>query len=105
MWYGQADIFVLPTLSDGFAITQLEAMAHGLPVICTPCCGEVVCDGVDGFVVPARDAAALARAFQQYLSRPDLLSTHSVAAFRKADQFTLNRLAENLIRLEAELLI
>ena len=57
-WYEQADVFVLPTLSDGFAITQLEAMAHGLPVVTTPCCGEVVSDGVDGFVVSARDAGA-----------------------------------------------
>jgi len=40
--YLVADAFVLPTLSDGFAITQLEAMAHGLPVIVTPNCGAVV---------------------------------------------------------------
>src|SRR4030095_8236536 len=31
--YRDADVFILPTLSDGFAITQLEAQAHGLPVI------------------------------------------------------------------------
>jgi len=35
-WYRQSDVFVLPTISDGFALTQLEAMAHGLPVIATP---------------------------------------------------------------------
>ena len=34
-WYRQSDVFVLPTLSDGFALTQLEAMAHGLPVVTT----------------------------------------------------------------------
>jgi glycosyltransferase involved in cell wall biosynthesis len=102
-WYGQADVFVLPTLSDGFAITQLEAMAHGLPVITTPCCGEVVSDAVDGFVVPARDAEALARAFRRYLAQPDLLTSQSAAALVKAGQFTIDRLAENLMRLEAEL--
>lgn len=61
--YQQGHVFVLPTLSDGFAITQLEAMAHGLPVVATPNCGRVVTDGVDGLIVPARDSAALARAF------------------------------------------
>src|SRR5260370_12537111 len=30
--YRHADVFLLPTLSDGFAITQLEAQAHGLPI-------------------------------------------------------------------------
>lgn len=60
--YRWADVFVLPTLSDGFAITQLEAMAHGVPVIATPNCGDVVTSGHDGFVVPPRDAAALAEA-------------------------------------------
>ncbi len=72
-WYRQADVFVLPTLSDGFAITQLEAMAYGLPVVTTPCCGEVVSDGVDGFVVPPRDVATLTKIFVRYLTEPDLL--------------------------------
>ena len=60
--YLQGHVFVLPTLSDGFAVTQLEAMAHGLPVVTTPNCGRVVTDGVDGLVVPVRDSAALAKA-------------------------------------------
>jgi glycosyltransferase involved in cell wall biosynthesis len=102
-WYRQADVFVLPTLSDGFALTQLEAMAHGLPVIATPCCGEVVTDGVDGFIVPPRDAGALTQALQRHLAQPELLSAQSAAAREKSRQFTLDRLAENLAHLEASL--
>jgi glycosyltransferase involved in cell wall biosynthesis len=102
-WYRQADVFVLPTLSDGFALTQLEAMTHGLPVIATPCCGEVVTDGVDGFIVPPRDADALVQALQHYLAQPELLPTQAAAALEKSRQFTLDRLAENLTRLEASL--
>jgi glycosyltransferase involved in cell wall biosynthesis len=102
-WYRQASIFVLPTLSDGFAITQLEAMAYGLPVVTTPCCGDVVSDGVDGFIVPARDADALAKTFLRYLAEPDLLREQQQAALVKAKQFTLERLASNLLKLEAVL--
>ena len=46
--YGDADLFLLPTLSDGFALTQLEAQAAGLPVIASKFCGDVVRDGVNG---------------------------------------------------------
>ncbi len=103
-WYRQADVFVLPTLSDGFALTQLEAMAHGLPVVATPNCGAVVTDGADGFIVPPRDAAALAQTFRRYLAQPDLLVAQAAAAREKSRQFTLIRLAEKLMRLEADLL-
>lgn len=102
-WYQRAHVFVLPTLSDGFAITQLEAMAHGLPVVATPCCGEVIDHGVDGFIVPARDAGALARALQRYFAQPEQLPSHSAAALKKAGQFTLARLAAGLTRVESDL--
>jgi glycosyltransferase involved in cell wall biosynthesis len=102
-WYRRSHVFVLPTLSDGFAITQLEAMANGLPVIATPNCGEVVSDGADGFVVPPRDVEALAQTFRKYLANLDLIKAQRAAALVKAQQFTLKRLAENLARLETGL--
>jgi glycosyltransferase involved in cell wall biosynthesis len=102
-WYRQADVFVLPTLSDGFALTQLEAMAHGLPVVTTPNCGDVVTDGVDGFIVPTRDPAAVVRIFQRYLAEPELLQRQKAAALEKSNQFTLVRLTENLLKLELSL--
>ena len=103
-WYQQSDVFVLPTLSDGFAITQIEAMANGLPVVATPHCGRVVDDGVDGFIVPAKNAEALAAVFLRYASEPGLLESQSAAARQKAGQFSLRHLAQNLTQLEAGLL-
>ena len=46
--YAACDIYVLPTLSDGFAITQIEALSFGLPVITTNRCGNVVTNAEDG---------------------------------------------------------
>jgi glycosyltransferase involved in cell wall biosynthesis len=79
-FYKRADVFVLPTISDGFALTQLEAMAHGLPVITTPNCGRVVTEGLDGFVIPPRDAAALANCLRTLLEDPERLQAMREAA-------------------------
>jgi len=60
----QADAFLLSSLSEGLSNAVLEAMACGIPVVTTDCGGmrEAVTDGVEGFVVPVRNAEAIARA-------------------------------------------
>jgi len=68
--YRAGDVFVLPTLFEGSAIAIYEAMACGLPVVTTPNAGSVVRDGVDGFIVPIRDAAALADRIRQLADDP-----------------------------------
>jgi glycosyltransferase involved in cell wall biosynthesis len=70
--YSSSTAFVLPTLSDGFALTQLEAFAHGLPVIATPNCGHVVEDGLTGFIIPPRDPQALAEAILKFATDRNL---------------------------------
>lgn len=50
-YYERADAFILPTLSDGYAITQLEALSFGLPTIASRNCGSAVTDGVNGMVL------------------------------------------------------
>jgi glycosyltransferase involved in cell wall biosynthesis len=88
--YGSADVFAFPTLSDGFGITQIEAMAHGVPVIATPRCGEVVTDGRDGFVVPPADGRALAEAILKLERDRALLAEMSRQALRRAGAFSLS---------------
>lgn len=58
----ESDVMVLPSLSEGCALVVLEALACGLPVIVTPNTGsnEVLHDGREGFVVPVRQAEAIA---------------------------------------------
>ncbi len=66
-YYRDADVFILPTLSDGFGLTQLEAQAWKLPVIASRYCGEVVRDGFNGVVIEEvtglRIAEVIARVF------------------------------------------
>jgi glycosyltransferase involved in cell wall biosynthesis len=82
-WYQQSEVFVLPTLSDGFALTQLEALSHGLPVITTPKCGRVVEDGKTGFIIPPRGAIELAGAILRF-ARDRHLSASMAPACRAA---------------------
>jgi glycosyltransferase involved in cell wall biosynthesis len=65
--YDEADVFVLPSLYDAWGLVVHEALAHGLAVIATDRVGSVddlVVDGVNGRIVPARDPAALADAMR-----------------------------------------
>lgn len=65
--YAQADIFVLPSLTESFGIVFAEAMACGLPIIGTTVGGipEVVIDRENGILVPPRDVEALLQAIRQ----------------------------------------
>ncbi len=69
----QADIFVLPTHSEGFPLSLLEGMAMGLPVVTTPVGGipEVVKDGVNGYLVPPKDIEMLAKQILTLVKEPD----------------------------------
>jgi glycosyltransferase involved in cell wall biosynthesis len=67
----EADIFLLPSLEDGLALTVVEALACGLPVITTPNTGasEMIEPGKNGEVVPIRDPQAMANAVFKWADR------------------------------------
>ncbi len=97
-YYKTADLFVLPALSDGFAITQLEAQAYGLPVIASRFCGEVVRNGRNGIILEEPSAACIAKAIRDCIADPAQLQTFA-AASDLADEFTLDTFSERLQRL------
>lgn len=86
--YQSADVFVLPTVSDGFAITQLESLAYGVPVVTTPNCGAVVEDGKSGFIVPAGDSRALADALLRFVLDRQLTNYMREACILRAKHFS-----------------
>ena len=77
--YRAADVFILPTLSDGFAITQLEAQAYGLPVISSKFCGSVVESGRNGIILEEPSAACIADAIRDCIANPSRLQTLAAA--------------------------
>jgi glycosyltransferase involved in cell wall biosynthesis len=89
--YRSHDVFLFPTLSDGFGITQLEAMSHGLPVIATKNCGAVVEDGRSGFIVPARNPAAICNALKAIREDPLLYQSLSSGALLRCRAFAPER--------------
>lgn len=94
-YYRDADVFILPTLSDGFGLTQLEAQAWKLPVIASRNCGDVVRDGVNGIVLEEVSGVAIAEVIRELLREPEKLSAMSIRSGVE-ERFSLGMLAKRL---------
>jgi starch synthase len=80
------DVFVFPSLFEGLALVNGEAVSQGLPVITTPNSGgtDILRDGVDGFIVPIRDADAITERLLQLHDDRVLLKQMSDSALEQA---------------------
>jgi glycosyltransferase involved in cell wall biosynthesis len=94
--YQQADIFVFPSLCEGFGLVILEAMAAGLPTVVTPTGGafDIVEDGVHGLRVPFRDVDAIVHAVQQLVKDATLRRRLSDQARQQATELSWSHIAE-----------
>jgi phosphatidylinositol alpha-mannosyltransferase len=89
-YYASADLFCAPSLGgESFGIVLAEAMAVGLPVVCSDIGGyrDVVRDGADGLLVPPRDPEALAAAIAGLLDNPARLAAMGEAAAAAARRY------------------
>ena len=101
-YYAAADVFVTTPWYEPFGITPLEAMACGIPVIGSAVGGiqHTVVDGETGYLVPARDAQALARRLRQLHRDPALGRALGLAGLRRARQhYTWENVAGQLVPL------
>src|SRR5262245_908979 len=102
-----ANVFVLSSYVEGLANTLLEAMAASLPVVATRISGseDVVVDGETGFLVPAGDAAALARSLGELLeARARAAAMGRRARQRVLELCSLEHVATTYLRLYQHLL-
>jgi glycosyltransferase involved in cell wall biosynthesis len=86
---GRMDVVVVPSRYEGFGLTAIEAMACGKPVVASRVDGlaEVIRDGVNGCLVKAEDASALAAALTILLNNDELRKIMGVAARRHVEEY------------------
>jgi len=82
-FYRKSDIFVFPSLNEGFGIVLLEAMSYGLPILATKsgAIPELVTNDVNGLLVLPFQPEALAAAIQHLIINPDLRKRYSQAGY------------------------
>jgi len=81
--YAWADVFLLPSICEGSATVTYEALASGLPVICTPNTGSIVRDEREGFIVPIRSVDAIAESIDTLVRNPTTYRQMSHRARRR----------------------
>lgn len=103
----RAHVFVLPSLVEGLALVILEAMAAGLPVITTPNSGAVGCidENENGFIVPVRDAEAIASRLATLYDHEDRRFAMALAAIAKAEKLSWSRFEHQISGLVAKILL
>jgi glycosyltransferase involved in cell wall biosynthesis len=73
-YYSNSSVFVLPSIEEGLAMVQPQAMACGLPVICTTNTGgeDIVRDSIDGFIISIRDVEKLKEKILYLYENPEI---------------------------------
>jgi L-malate glycosyltransferase len=97
--YSRMDVFVLPSLLEGFGLVLLEAMAAGVPVVATCVDGikEVVIDGECGLLIPPKNPEAIAAAVIKIIEQPQLAKNLVEQGLLRAKLFDIQ---EHLLKLD-----
>ncbi len=97
--YRSSHVFVFPSLDEGSALVTYEAMASGLPLIVTESSGSLARNGVEGIIVPTRDADALATAMERLYRERAAREEMGRAARRRVEPYTWERYGDEIAAL------
>ena len=97
--YRSSDLFVFPSIGEGFGHVLLESLASGLPVLSTTSTAapDLITEGVDGFVIAPRQAGSIAERLEWALTHRGELARMRIAARRKAETFTWLRFRRRML--------
>jgi L-malate glycosyltransferase len=100
-WFNQAKIFILTSISEGLSLAMMEAMACGLPAVVpeTGDLGDLVADGVNGYLTGASDPRVIATRISSLLDEPERLKRFSRSARQAAEQLSIANAAEKWNRI------
>lgn len=101
-YYAISDVFVLPTYREGFPNAVLEAGSMGLPQIVTDIngCNEIVLDGVNGILIPPKDANTLIDAMEKLINNTELRQSLKSNARETIIQKFQNQVVWEALKLE-----
>lgn len=94
------DVWISPSLREGFSLSVLEAMSYGLPVVATACGGteELIADGCDGYLIPPRDVKAMVMAVRDILYDRERARVVGEMARKKIEgHYYLNRYTDEFL--------
>ncbi len=100
------DLFVIPSLQEGFPMVTLEAMAMAKPIVATRIDGitEQITDGVEGILVPPKDPSALAQAINKIIDNKELALSFGAAARKRVErEFTVEKMVTETANLFSSL--
>jgi len=106
-YYSQGSVFVMPSIEEGLAMVQAQAMACGLPLISTINTGgqDLIENGKEGFIIPIRDIEALKEKILFFYENPKKCKEMGQAAKRKVQQgFTWDDYGERVVKAYKEIL-
>jgi glycosyltransferase involved in cell wall biosynthesis len=93
------DVFVLPSIVEGRALVQQEALACGLPLIVTANAGgeDLIVEGHTGFLVPIRSPESIAEKISWFADNRQALPAMREGARAKAAEYTWQRYGDQVV--------